>query len=60
MIDFAEQLEVAERELRLRRSAYPRWVAAKKMTQTKADREIAGMEAIVGTLTRLRDGSLLL
>ncbi len=50
---YAEQRECAERELRMRKSAYPRWVSQNKMTQTKADREIALMAAIVETLTDL-------
>ncbi|WP_164512242.1 hypothetical protein [Oceaniglobus ichthyenteri] len=36
----------ALRELRMRRSTYPRWVRAKKMRQSEADREIAVMKAI--------------
>lgn len=57
---FAEQKDAAERELRMRRSVYPRWVAAKKMTQTKADREIRLMEDICHTLGRLSGGGLAL
>lgn len=57
---FAEQKEAAERELRMRRSVYPRWVANKKMTQAKADRELVLMEDIVETLAQLTRGDLLL
>lgn len=57
---FAEQKEAAERELRMRSSVYPRWVANKKMTQTKAAREISLMADIVETLGRLASGDLLL
>lgn len=46
----ARQLACVERELRMRRSAYPRWVASGKMTQGKADDEIADMEAVLATL----------
>jgi len=36
----------AEREVRMRRSVYPRWVDAGKMKREKADAEIAVMEEI--------------
>ncbi len=36
-----------ERELKMRRKVYPRWVENQKMTQAQADREIAIMEAIL-------------
>lgn len=36
-----------ERELKMRRRAYPRWVEAGRMSQAKADEEIAIMEAIL-------------
>ena len=47
-----EQIACVKRELAMRRSAYPRWVANGKMTQTKADHEIAAMEAVLVTLAR--------
>ncbi len=50
MITLAEQIVCAKRELELRRRVYPRWVASARMTQAKADHEIAAMEAIIGTL----------
>lgn len=42
----AEKRAAAERELKFRRRVYPRWIAAGKMTQKEADRQIALMEAI--------------
>lgn len=45
-----EQLRGVEREIGLRESVYPRRVAAGKMTQSKADREIALMRAIADTV----------
>jgi len=42
-----EKLDCARRELAMRRSVYPRWVASGKMRQTDADREVATMAAIV-------------
>lgn len=35
-----------DRELRMRLAAYPRWVAQKKLTQKKADDELAGMREV--------------
>ena len=46
----ADQLTCAKRELALRKSCYPGWVRANKITREKADHEIAGMAAIVATL----------
>ena len=52
MTPLTVQLACAQRELALRHSAYPRWVAAGKMKQSKADEEIEAMRAIVKTLER--------
>ena len=41
-----DKLACAEREVKMRRRVYPRWIAAGKMTQAKADHEIAVMESI--------------
>jgi hypothetical protein len=51
-----EQIECVERELRYRRHVYPRRVAAKRMTQANADREVEKMEAVLATLREVRDG----
>lgn len=48
--------ECARREAKMRRRVYPRWVASGRMSQAKADEEIAMMEAIV---RRLADKALL-
>ncbi len=40
----------AEREVAYRQRVYPRWVKLGRMTQAKADREIAAMQAIVDHL----------
>jgi len=42
-----DKLGCARREVRMRESAYPRWVAADKMSKDDADRELAIMRAIV-------------
>jgi hypothetical protein len=47
-----ELVACAEREVRLREYVYPRRVAQRRMTQEKADKEIALMKAIVVELKR--------
>jgi hypothetical protein len=54
-IPLAEQIQCVEREIAFRRRVYSRWVFGKKMTQAKADKEIAAMSAVLDTLIRLRD-----
>lgn len=41
-----QKLKAVQRELAMRRSVYPKWVALHRMTQAKADEEIAVMLAI--------------
>jgi hypothetical protein len=53
MISLKEQIECAERELEKRRRLYPRWIKAGDLNELKAEREIAGMEAIIRTLESL-------
>lgn len=48
--DLTEQIKEVEREIAMRKSAYPRWVSAGKMTQAAADRQIRNMEAVLATL----------
>ena len=50
MISLDEQIAAVERELKMRRSVYPRWVLTKKLSQDNADKEMARMEAVLGTL----------
>lgn len=52
-VPMQHQRECAERELKMRRRAYPRWVEQGRMTQLQADREIRAMEAVVETLRGL-------
>src|SRR4051812_40742934 len=49
-----DMIACAERELAYRRRVYPRRREAGQMTQALVDREMARMEAILKTLTRLR------
>jgi len=62
MIDFtnAEKLKCAERELAMRKGAYPRFVASHSMTQKKADYEIALMSAIADDYRRIVHGERLI
>jgi hypothetical protein len=46
MIDNIDKLRCIEREINMRKAVYPKWVAAKRLSQEKADREISVMEAI--------------
>lgn len=47
MITTKDKRKCAERELAMRRNAYPRFIARKSMTQSDADRQIELMSAIV-------------
>lgn len=51
-----EQIKAVEREIGMRERVYPGWVAAKRMSQAKAEHEIAAMRAVLKTLQELRDG----
>lgn len=45
-----DQIACVKREIAMRESVYPKWVAAKKMSQAKADHELAAMKAVLETL----------
>lgn len=46
----ADLLACAEREVSMRKRVYPRWVEIGRLTQAKADHEIACMQAIAALL----------
>jgi hypothetical protein len=50
----ADQIAEIEREIAMRRRVYPRMVGDGKMSQTKADIQIALMEAARDTLKGLK------
>lgn len=50
IVPFEEQLACVQRELKLRRRAYPRLVASQRMSQAAADREVMLMEAVLETV----------
>lgn len=52
-ISLHDQLACAKRELSLRHRVYQKWVAEGKMDELRAQKELAGMEAIVATLQGL-------
>lgn len=52
-ITLSDQLAAVQREIAMRRKAYPRWVSLGRMTQPQADREIAAMQAVRDTLAGL-------
>ena len=53
-IPLGGQLAAARRELALRQRAYPRWVEIGRLTEAKAQLEIASMASIVATLEGLQ------
>ncbi|GIX10330.1 hypothetical protein [Elioraea sp.] len=53
-VSIERQIACVEREIRMRRRAYPRWVSQGRMPQEKADAEIAEMEAVLATLRGLK------
>ncbi|HSW83494.1 MAG TPA: hypothetical protein VLH12_08470 [Usitatibacter sp.] len=54
-IPLEAQIRSVEREIGLRLSAYPRFVAEHRMTQVKADHEIAAMRAVLRTLQSIKE-----
>jgi hypothetical protein len=51
--DMRQVLESLQREIRMRESVYPRWVANGKLTKDKADHELQCMAAALEILWRL-------
>jgi hypothetical protein len=52
-VSIEEQIASVEREIRMRESAYPRWVEQRRMTVKTAEHEIACMQAVLVTLRRV-------
>lgn len=59
-ISIEEQISCVKRELGMRHSVYERRVRDGKMTQEKADKEIAGMEAVMATLQKVAQAGRLI
>lgn len=47
MITTEDKRRCLKREIAMRKSVYPGWIASGRMTRAQADREIAVMEAIL-------------
>lgn len=60
LVPIDAQIACVKREIGMRERVYPRWVAAKKMPQKKADDEIAAMRAVLVTLEQVAAGERLL
>jgi hypothetical protein len=54
MITIGDKIRCVAREVAMRKSAYPRFVAAGKMKQEAAEREIAVMVAVLADLEAQR------
>jgi hypothetical protein len=55
-----DKLRCAEREAKMRRRVYQRWVEQGRMTQKQADHEIACMEAIAADYRKIVMGERLI
>lgn len=52
-VPIEHQVACVQREISMRERVYPRWVADHRMTQKKADEELAAMRAVLLTLESL-------
>ena len=55
-ISLAQQIECVEREINMRLRVYPRLISQQKMSQVKADKELAAMRAVLETLHAIDRG----
>lgn len=55
-VSIEHQLACVARELALRESAYPKWVASGRMKKEVAERELARMRAVMETLKAVQAG----
>ncbi len=51
-IPIEAQIQCVQREIKMRERVYARWVEAGRMSQRKADDEIATMRAVLETLRK--------
>lgn len=52
-VPLEEQVKCVEREISMRERVYGRWVSEKRMTERKAELELAAMRAVLRTLKGL-------
>ena len=53
-ITIDDEIQELEREIVLRKRVYPRWVAAGRLTQGKADRQIAVLKSAAERLRAIK------
>lgn len=53
-VPIERQIACVRREVGMRRRVYPGWVAARRLTQEEADRQLEAMEAALATLERVK------
>jgi hypothetical protein len=53
-VSLADQIRCVGRELGMRRTVYPKFIASGRMKQDEADREIERMDAVYATLKALQ------
>ena len=56
-ISIEDQVIAVKREIGYREFLYPKWVASGKMTQQKADYQIAVMKSVLKTLNDIKEKS---
>lgn len=59
-VPLSDQVACVKREIAMRERAYPRWVSGGRMTQQKADQELAAMKAVAESLGKLHTAGRLL
>lgn len=59
-VPIEHQVACVRREISMRERVYPRWVADHRMTQRKADEELAAMRAVLATLEEIASASRLI
>lgn len=57
MSSLDRQIACVKREIAMRASVYPKFVERKKMSQAKADEELATMRDVLSTLTEVQSAS---
>lgn len=56
-VTLEQQIAAVAREVKMRQSAYPRFIEAGRLSQQKADYELAAMKAVLTTLQGLKESA---